>query len=96
MILIVTCLTAFTGTVFCQKLTDTMFNSMPRVEMGDYYQKKSKSLKAGGYVLMGVGFAMITASAVISSDDLFTESNNAATADVLARRNRYALRMAYS
>jgi hypothetical protein len=41
--------------VSAQKLSDSSFNKMSRVELGNYYMKKSQIRKAGGYGLMAAG-----------------------------------------
>lgn len=66
-------------TLPAQKLSDTMFSKMSRMEMGDHFQKKSRGLKTGGFTLMGVGVLMVAAGTSIAVNDLFNERGNAET-----------------
>lgn len=81
--IVVALLSLCSTTLPAQKLSDTMFAKMSRVEMGDHFQKKGRNLKAGGFTLMGVGGLLVMAGSAMAVNDLFNESGNAETGAVL-------------
>lgn len=44
--------------------------------MGDYFQKKGRSLKGGGYALIGAGGLLMTVGTAIAMNDMFSESGS--------------------
>lgn len=44
--------------------------------MADYFARKSRSQKAGGYALLGGGFLMIVTGSVLIVDDVWGSTNN--------------------
>ncbi|HLO81893.1 MAG TPA: hypothetical protein VK166_13085 [Chitinophagaceae bacterium] len=72
--------------IFCcpglqaQKLPDSPITKISRVELGNYYMKKSKNQKLLGYALLGTGLASFAASIGLAYD----ESNAAAPLLILS------------
>jgi hypothetical protein len=70
--LIATYLTAFTCTAFCQKkLSDSKLNSMSRIELADYYQKKSDGQTGGGCALFLVGSGITVVAFTVKNDEWY-------------------------
>lgn len=70
-----------------QKLRDTSYTVIKRMELGDHYMKKGRSQKAAGYALLGGGALLLTASFGLALEDFFllqsTNEGLAATTAVI-------------
>jgi hypothetical protein len=65
-LLFVLSLTLFAGNINAQVNPDTkMYNRADDIELGKYYQKKGKNQQIAGWVMLGGGLAMVTASGFV-------------------------------
>lgn len=67
-----------------QRLGDSSFRQMSRIEMADYFAQKNRNQKALGYSLLGGGFILLVAGASVAVDDAFGNTNNKGLATALA------------